>query len=111
MIGDRTKSPVLEKRQGRGTILTQRERTGVVLECAAEMTLRNAKGRATRPFRKKAGEQAGIGFELPVQALSAQTEVAPNCTRSELSGRTALSNEAKEEEWLPGQDSDLQPFG
>jgi len=38
-------------------------------------------------FRKKVAEQVGIGFELP--ALPAQPEVAPNCTQSELSERTA----------------------
>jgi hypothetical protein len=54
-------------------------------------------------FRKNVAEQVGIGFELPTENL----EVAPNCTQSEL-----LSTfEIKEEEWLPGQDSNLQHFG
>jgi integrase len=37
-------------------------------------------------FRKKVAEQLGIGFELPA---GENNEVAPNCTQSELSARTA----------------------
>ena len=36
-------------------------------------------------FRKKVAEQVGIGFELP----ASDSDVAPNCTQSELPARTA----------------------
>lgn len=37
------------------------------------------------PFRKQIAEQVGIGFELPPSDI----DVAPNCTQSEVSARTA----------------------
>jgi hypothetical protein len=36
-------------------------------------------------YRKQVAEQVGIGFELP----ASDTDVAPNCTQSELLARTA----------------------
>ena len=38
------------------------------------------------PFRKQVAEQVGIGFELPTVE---NNEVAPNCTQSQFSARTA----------------------
>jgi hypothetical protein len=40
-------------------------------------------------FRKKVVEQVGIGFEVSAQTPAPQTKVAPNCTQSEVSARTA----------------------
>jgi hypothetical protein len=52
-------------------------------------------------FRKKVVEQVGIGFELSIE----KPEVAANCTQTTLMSTSAYGNETKEEEWLPGLDS------
>ena len=52
-------------------------------------------------FRKKVAEHVGLGFDLPGE----KPAVAPNCTQTELSSTLASGNETKEEEWLPGLDS------
>ncbi len=40
-------------------------------------------------FRKKVAAEVGFGFELSAKASPIQTDVAPNCTQSELSASTA----------------------